>query len=79
MNYKHCYYYVGAYFTPESAISRNEDVGNVPFCVNYTSRDDLPQTVNVSVNSRPDDGKYRNMLIDNILCDYNSLLCQNSQ
>ena len=51
------YVYVGAYFT-ERYISHNEDVGNVEVCVSYISRDDLPQTVNVSINSQADYGKY---------------------
>ena len=57
--------YIGAYFNePRYYRYVREEVGNVELCVNYIiSRDDLPQTVNVSVNTSSDYGKYRNMLI----------------
>ena len=58
--------YIGAYFNePREYRYIREEVGNVELCVNYISRDDLPQTVNVSVNTLYDYGKYiyRNVLI----------------
>ena len=49
------YYYVnrllisGPYFVEDNIIV-DEDVGIVELCINYTSRDDLPQSLNVSLS-----------------------------
>ena len=52
---------VGAYFTTDTYIYLYEDAGNVEFCVNYTSSNDL-HTVSVGVYYTQY-GKYRNILI----------------
>ena len=55
-------YFAGAFFV-QPYFSVYEDVGNVELCINYTLRDDLPQTVNISIGFNYNSCKFNHVEI----------------